>query len=159
MTLLGAIRPDEINLPLFLHVLGAMLLVGTLLAVAAATVLGWRRSDDAAGLARFGLLTLLLGVVPSYVLMRVGAQWTESEQSYPEELDPAWLGIGDLDPAPRGVPRRRLGDDGEAGLAAQVTVCYLAPQRSELSQTRRVSTCGSAPLHVSLIRSEAALFP
>ena len=45
-------------------------------------------------LTRFGLLTLLCGVVPSYVLMRVGAQWTESEQGYPDGFDPAWLGIG-----------------------------------------------------------------
>ncbi len=92
--MLAAIRPDSVNLPLFLHVLGAMLLVGSLLAMAAATVLGWRRSDDAAGLARFGLLTLLLGVVPSYILMRVGAQWTEAEQNYPDDFEPAWLGIG-----------------------------------------------------------------
>ena len=92
--MLAAIRPDDVNLPLFLHVLGAMLLVGALLAVAAATVIGWRRSDDAAGLTRFSLLTLLAGVVPSYVLMRIGAQWVEAEQDYPEDFDPAWLGIG-----------------------------------------------------------------
>ena len=30
--MLAAIRPDSVNLPLFIHVLGAMLLVGTLLA-------------------------------------------------------------------------------------------------------------------------------
>jgi len=34
MSVLAAIRPGEVNLPLFLHVLGAMLLVGTLFAVA-----------------------------------------------------------------------------------------------------------------------------
>jgi hypothetical protein len=26
--------------------------------------------------------------------MRVGAQWTESEQNYPEGFEPDWLGIG-----------------------------------------------------------------
>jgi hypothetical protein len=26
--------------------------------------------------------------------MRIGAQWTESEQNYPDDFDPAWLGIG-----------------------------------------------------------------
>ncbi len=91
---LAAIRPDEVNLPLFLHVLGAMLLVGTLFAVALATAIGWRRSDDAAGLIRFSLRTVLVGVLPSYILMRVGAQWTEAEQNYPDDFDPAWLGIG-----------------------------------------------------------------
>ena len=92
--MVGAIRPDEINLPLFLHVLGAMLLLGALLAVAGATALAWRRSDDAVGLSRFSLLTLLVGVVPSYILMRIGAQWTEAEQDYPDDFEPAWLGIG-----------------------------------------------------------------
>jgi hypothetical protein len=92
--MIAAIRPDEINVPLFLHVLGAMLLVGTLLAIALATVIAWRRSDDTAGLTRFSLLTLLAGVVPSYLLMRIGAQWTEAEQDYPEGFEPAWLGIG-----------------------------------------------------------------
>ncbi len=94
MSVLAAIRPDDVNLPLFLHVLGAMLLVGTLFAVALATVIGWRRSDDAAGLTRFSLLTLLIGVLPSYILMRIGAQWTEAEQDYPDDFDAAWIGIG-----------------------------------------------------------------
>ena len=72
--MLGAIRADAVNLPLFLHVLGAMLLVGALFAVALATVIGWRRPDDAVGLTRFSLRTLLIGVLPSYILMRIGAQ-------------------------------------------------------------------------------------
>ena len=92
--MLAAIRPDDVNLPLFLHVLGAMLLVGTLFAVALATVIGWRRPDDAAGLTRFSLRTLLLGILPSYILMRIGAQWTEAEQDFPDDFEPAWLGIG-----------------------------------------------------------------
>ena len=92
--MLGAVRPDSVNLPLFLHVLGAMLLVGCLFAIGFTTVLGWRHSDRAQGLTRFGLKALLLGVLPSYVLMRVGAQWTEAEQEYPEGFDPAWIGIG-----------------------------------------------------------------
>jgi len=81
-------------LPLFLHVLGAMLLVGTLFAVALATAIGWRRPDEAAGLTRFSLRTLFVGVVPSYILMRIGAQWTEAEQSFPDGFEPAWLDIG-----------------------------------------------------------------
>ena len=94
--MLAAIRPDDVNFPLFLHVLGAMLLVGTLLAVSSAILLGWRRADpgEARALTRFGLRTLLLGVFPSYVLMRIGAQWTESAEDLPEDFEPAWLGIG-----------------------------------------------------------------
>ena len=92
--MLASIRPDEVNFPLFLHVFGAMLLVGTLFAVALATVLAWRRPDDAVGLTRFSLLTLLMGVLPAYILMRIGAQWTESKENFPDDFDPAWLGIG-----------------------------------------------------------------
>lgn len=91
---LAVIRPDNVNLPLFLHVLGAMLLVGTLLAIAFATILGWRAPERAPGLGRFGLKTLLVGVLPAYVVMRVGAQWTEAEQSYPEGSEPGWLDVG-----------------------------------------------------------------
>jgi uncharacterized membrane protein len=91
---LAAIRPDSVNLPLFLHVLGAMLLVGSLFAVGFATLLGWRSPDRAPGLARFGLKALLIGVLPSYILMRVGAQWTESEQNYPDDFEAAWIDIG-----------------------------------------------------------------
>jgi hypothetical protein len=94
MSMVAAIRPDDVNLPLFLHVLGAMLLVGMLFTVAFVTVLGWRRSDESPGLTRFGLRTLLLGVFPAYLLMRIGAQWTESEAGYPDDFEPAWLGIG-----------------------------------------------------------------
>ena len=92
--MLAAIRPDSVNFPLFLHVLGAMLLVGALFAVGLATVLGWRRQEHALGLTRFGLRTLLLGVFPAYVVMRVGGQWTEAEADYPESYEPAWIGIG-----------------------------------------------------------------
>lgn len=83
------------SFPLFLHVLGAMLLVGTLLAVATAIVLDWRRPDTRGGLTRLGLKTLLLGVVPAYALMRIGAQWTEARADFPDSSDDwAWLTIG-----------------------------------------------------------------
>jgi hypothetical protein len=94
MSMLAAIRPDDVNVPLFLHVLGAMTLVGTLLAVAMATVIGWSRPEAAAGLTRFGLRTVLLGVLPAYVVMRVGAQWTEAAADYPDDFEPGWIGIG-----------------------------------------------------------------
>jgi hypothetical protein len=94
MSMLAAIRADDVNFPLFLHVFGAMLLVGTLFAVALATLLAWKRPDDATGLTRFSLRTLMMGVLPAYILMRIGAQWTESRENFPDDFDPAWLGIG-----------------------------------------------------------------
>lgn len=95
MSVLAAIRASDVNVPLFLHVLGAMLLVGSLAAVAVSTAFGWGRDGAAAaGPSRFGLLTLLAGVFPAYVLMRIGAQWTEAAIDYPDGFDPTWLGIG-----------------------------------------------------------------
>jgi hypothetical protein len=97
MAALAVTRDPDVNFPLFLHVLGASALVGALLVVAAAILLGWRRAeaDDAAVLTRFGLRALFFAVVPAYVVMRVGAQWTEAAEDLPEVVeDSAWLGIG-----------------------------------------------------------------
>jgi hypothetical protein len=94
---LAAIRADSVNFPLLLHVLGAMLLVGALFTVGTAILAARRRADtdEAVGLTRFGLRTMLIAVIPAYVLMRIGAQWTESEENLPEEVeDSAWIGIG-----------------------------------------------------------------
>ena len=92
--MLAAIRAGGVNFPLFLHVFGAMLLIGTLFAVALATVLAWKRPEDATGLTRFALRTLLMGVVPAWFVMRIGAQWTASREHIPDDAEDAWLGIG-----------------------------------------------------------------
>jgi hypothetical protein len=94
LDVLAAIRPDSVNLPLFLHVLGAMLLVGALALAATAILIGWRGSGRAVELTRFGLRAIPWGVLPAYVLMRVGAQWTEVEQDYPDEFSAAWIDVG-----------------------------------------------------------------
>jgi hypothetical protein len=89
--MLGTIRPDDWNLPLLVHVAGAMLLVGALVVVLVVAVAAQRRGDGAAALTRLGFRGLLLGVLPSYVVMRVGAEWIASEEGVG---DPAWIGIG-----------------------------------------------------------------
>jgi hypothetical protein len=96
MNVVAAIRTGHVGLPLFFHVLGAMLLVGTLLAVASAILVGWRREDDgeAAALTRYGLWTVFYGVLPAYVVMRVGAEWTHSAENLRDDFSPAWLDIG-----------------------------------------------------------------
>jgi hypothetical protein len=72
-----------------------MLLTGALFTVATAMVMGRRRGDGESGFTRFGLKTVLIGVLPAFLLMRVGAQWTESKENLPKEVeDQAWLGIG-----------------------------------------------------------------
>jgi hypothetical protein len=90
--MLAAIRPDSWDLPLFVHVAGAMLLVGALVVVAATMAAALRRDDGVAVLTGLAFRTLLIGVIPSYILMRVGAEWIASEENVPDDVD--WIGIG-----------------------------------------------------------------
>lgn len=99
MTPYAAIRASEVDLPLIVHVLGAMALVGLLLAAALALLMSARADspDGAAALTRFGLWTLVAGAVPAWVVMRVGAQWTYVRAGWDDvPEDPAWLGVGFL---------------------------------------------------------------
>ena len=92
-TLLAVSRPTEWNLPLFVHVLGAMILVGGLLTGASAIALA--RGD--VRLLRLGYWTLLLVALPGYVLMRIGAEWSYTRQGwddFPDDASPAWISIG-----------------------------------------------------------------
>lgn len=93
--MLAAIRANDVNLPLFIHVFGAMLLTGGLFTVAITSFMGWRTSGDALGLNRLTFKTVLWAVFPAYILMRVGAQWTESAESLTKaEEESIWIGIG-----------------------------------------------------------------
>ena len=88
---LATIRPGSWNLPLFVHIAGAMLLVGALVVVAAAMGAAVRRRDGALELTRVAYRALLLGVLPAYVVMRAGAEWIVSEEGVG---DTSWVGIG-----------------------------------------------------------------
>jgi len=87
------VRPDDINVALLVHVLGAMVLVGGLLTAASAAIIGWR--DEGIAMRRFSYKTLLWVAFPAYIVMRVGAQWVEAKENLDDLAeDPAWLGIG-----------------------------------------------------------------
>jgi hypothetical protein len=92
MTTIAVVRPDQWNLPLLLHVLGAMLLLGTL--SFAAYLLLAPREGDVLSLKRFGYWTLLAGALPSFLLMRIAAQWVYDVEGFTGEDDPTWIGIG-----------------------------------------------------------------
>jgi hypothetical protein len=92
MSSLAAIRPDDLNLLLFIHVLGAMVFVGALLL--AGTVLAGAWNDGSAQRVRLGYRTLLIAVVPSYLVMRVFGQILESKDDYEAAEESAWIGIG-----------------------------------------------------------------
>ena len=85
MSVLAAIRPDDWNIALFVHILGAMLLVGALALVICA--LAWRD-------VRLGYRALLLGVLPGWIVMRGGAQWIASKEGLDEGDVPAWVDVG-----------------------------------------------------------------
>ena len=90
-TILAVSRPTDWNFPLFVHVLGAMLLVGGLLT--AASALAFARGD--ARFLRLGYWTLLAVALPGFVVMRIGAQWIYSKEGWDDvDEEPAWLGIG-----------------------------------------------------------------
>jgi hypothetical protein len=85
----AAVRPDAWNLPLLLHVGGAMVLVGALATVVVLLVVAMRGELSAL---RLGFRTLLIGAIPAYIVMRVGAEWVASEENVPD--DATWIGIG-----------------------------------------------------------------
>jgi hypothetical protein len=86
MSVLAVIRPDSWDFPLFVHILGAMTLVGALGLVIVA--LAERNL-------RLGYRALLLGVLPGWIVMRGGAEWIASKE-HVNDLDPvpSWVDIG-----------------------------------------------------------------
>lgn len=92
--MLGVVRPDAWNLPLFLHVFGAIVLFGATATMAITGFASRGRADHAALLSRVAFGTFLLGVVPGWILMRAGAQWIVGKE-YPDGAStPGWVGVG-----------------------------------------------------------------
>jgi hypothetical protein len=90
--MVAAIRPDSWDLALFVHVAGAVLLVGALVVVVVTMAAALRRGDGTEVLTRLAFRTLLIGVLPAYIVMRVGAEWIASKENVPDDAD--WIGIG-----------------------------------------------------------------
>ena len=91
MTVLAAIRPDDWNLPLFLHILGAMVLVGV--ARARGRSLASARGGDSAAACGSATARCCSAAIPGWIVMRVAAQWIASKEGL-DDLDepPAWVG-------------------------------------------------------------------
>jgi hypothetical protein len=98
MTVLAATRPTEWDFPLFLHVLGAAVLVGGLITAVALQVSAWRQREpgELTAFSRGGFWALLTVGLPGWVVMRVGAEWIYSKEGWSGDNDPTWLGIGYL---------------------------------------------------------------
>jgi hypothetical protein len=95
MSVLADSRDISLNFPLFVHVLGAMILVGGLLT--GGSVLAFARGD--AKSLRLGYWSLLAVALPGWLIMRIGAQWIYTKEHWddlPQDDQPGWLGIGYL---------------------------------------------------------------
>jgi hypothetical protein len=92
--LLAAIRPDDQSFALLLHLVGATVAFGALLASATSLVLA--RGDTR--LLRLGYFSLLLVGLPGLILLRIAGEWLYRLQNWddlPEQIDePKWLQIG-----------------------------------------------------------------
>jgi hypothetical protein len=128
----AAIRPDDWDLPLFLHVLGAMLLVAGLLT--GGTALAIARGQ--VRLLRLGYFSLLALALPGWILMRATAEWIYDKEGFTGDDDPAWLGIGFITAEAGGVLLlvalilggfgvRRVGRGGGSGLLTASAVLAL----------------------------------
>jgi hypothetical protein len=145
--MLAAIRPDSWNYALFLHVLGASVLIGALVTAIALQALGWSRGTPGTAMfARLSFRTLLFIGVPAWFAMRIGAEWIYSKEGWADVPDePGWLGVGYITADLGGLlllisvilaglgSRRLAREDGETslvvrsagGIAALVLAIYL----------------------------------
>jgi hypothetical protein len=87
--MMAAVRPDAWNLPLLLHVGGAMVMVGALAAVVVVLAVAMRGEP---GATRLAFRTLLIGAIPAYLVMRVGAEWVADKENVPDDV--SWIEIG-----------------------------------------------------------------
>lgn len=138
------LRPDDWNLPVLLHVAGAMALVASMTVVAIVFVQGWRTADvDAASsFGRFGARTLLLAVLPSFIVMRFAAQWAVSREGL-DNSNASWLGIG-----------YAVGDLGALVLLIAIVIANIGARRSReggMSALTKVATALSLLLLVAYV--------
>jgi len=91
--MLALVRPDSWNFPLFLHVLGAIVLAGSVGAVTVLAVATRKRRAQGALLSRLAFRTLIFVVVPAWIVMRVGAQLI-ADKEFPGDTAPGWVDVG-----------------------------------------------------------------
>jgi hypothetical protein len=126
MTLVGSLtRPDSWDFPLFIHVLGATILVGGVLTGASAL---WF-AKGSMRLLRLGYWSLLVVALPGLVLMRLGATLIWSKETghsffwaiFPHpSVDPRWIEIGGT-----------VSDLGGAGLVLALILGWFGLKRME----------------------------
>jgi hypothetical protein len=92
-TLASVTRDSSWDLPLFVHILGAMVLVGALTLSAVSLIAAWR--SGSARLTKLGFMSLFYGAIPGYIVMRGGAQWIAHKEGLDnDDVDLSWVNIG-----------------------------------------------------------------
>lgn len=91
--MIAALRPDAWDFPLFLHVLGAVLLFGGTASLVIVSYAGTRIPEHAPMLRSLAFKTTLLVVWPAYIVMRVAAQWILTREGLDGD-PPTWVGFG-----------------------------------------------------------------
>jgi hypothetical protein len=98
MSVIAALRPDDVDFVLFMHVLGAMVLVGSLLLAGVVLAGAWR--DGAAVPVRTAYKVLLIGALPAWLVTRVFAQIVLDKPYYKPFEEQAWVEIGFISTEP-----------------------------------------------------------
>jgi hypothetical protein len=142
MSELALIRDHNTILPLFLHIGGAMVLVGALTLSASSLIASWRSGSVA--LIRRAYMALFYAALPGYIVFRVGSEWIADKEGL-ADADLSWIDIGymvsDMGAllliiamVIGGISVRRMNRGGEAspiaarivtGLVSLVLVAYL----------------------------------
>ena len=92
--MIAYVRLDAWDLPLFVHVLGAVVLFGGVASVAILSFTAQRMPAQAEFARRTAFVTLLAVVWPAYIVMRVGAQWIFGKEDDLITGTPTWLAAG-----------------------------------------------------------------
>jgi hypothetical protein len=92
---LASICGTTCGVPLFLHVLGATVLVGGISAVMVVAVAALRHPEHAAPLRRIAFQTTLIVVWPGFIATVAGGHWTLSREHLADNrTPPGWALVG-----------------------------------------------------------------
>lgn len=141
--MVAVIRPENWEWPLFLHVAGALLLVGGLVVVvtAGAAAVGRDRIDEAAALRRFTFWMLVAVCLPAWILMRLAGEWVLDREGDPEA---SWIDIGFT-----------IADTGLILLVVVAILSWFAARRTRGENRRPATALVALPLAAAYL---AALF-
>jgi hypothetical protein len=86
-------RPDAWNFPLFVHLLGAFVLVGAVVLALASLAGAW--TTGSAPMLRLAYRALSWVAIPAWVVMRLGAEWIADKEGLTgDNVDISWINIG-----------------------------------------------------------------